>query len=86
VAGTLSPGRSVAAIGGLDMAAEAIQSVMDGKFPGKVVVFPQIPDLPLMGLKELAEKLPDVAAKLGEDLMWTNEAEAALIDHCWKKA
>jgi NADPH:quinone reductase-like Zn-dependent oxidoreductase len=86
VAGTLSPGRSVAAIGGLDMAAEAIQSVMDGKFPGKVVVFPQIPDLPLMGLKELAEKLPDVAAKLGEDLMWTNEAEAALIDHCWKQA
>jgi threonine dehydrogenase-like Zn-dependent dehydrogenase len=85
VAGTLSPGRSVAAIGGLETAAEAIQSVMDGKYPGKVVVFPQIRNLPLMSLKEVEEKLPEVAAKLGEDLMWTNEAEEALIEKFWKK-
>jgi threonine dehydrogenase-like Zn-dependent dehydrogenase len=85
VAGTLSPGRSVAAIGGLETAAEAIQSVMDGKYPGNVVVFPQIRNLPLMSLKEVEEKLPEVAAKLGEDLMWTNEAEEALIEKFWKK-
>jgi threonine dehydrogenase-like Zn-dependent dehydrogenase len=85
VAGTLSPGRSVAAIGGLETAAEAIQSVMDGKYPGKVVVFPQIRNLPLMSLKEVKEKLPEVAAKLGEDLMWNNEAEEALIEQFWKK-
>jgi len=85
VAGTLSPGRSVAAIGGLETAAEAIQSVMEGKYPGKVVVFPQIRDLPLMSLKEVEEKLPEVAAKLGEDLMWTNEAEEVLIEKFWHK-
>ena len=85
MAGTLSPGRSVAAIGGLETAAEAIQSVMDGKYPGKVVVFPQIRNLPLMSLKEVEEKLPEVAAKLGEDLMWTNEAEEALIEKFWQK-
>jgi len=85
VAGTLSPGRSVAAIGGLETAAEAIQSVMDGRYPGKVVVFPQIRNLPLMSLKEVEEKLPEVAAKLGEDLMWTNEAEEALIEKFWHK-
>ena len=85
VAGTLSPGRSVAAIGGLETASEAIQSVMDGKYPGKVVVFPQIHNLPLMSLKEVEEKLPEVAAKLGEDLMWTNEAEEALIEKFWQK-
>ena len=84
VAGTLSPGRSVAAIGGLETAAEAIQSVMDGKYPGKVVVFPQIRNLPLMSLKEVEEKLPEVASKLGEDLMWTNEAEEALIEKFWQ--
>ena len=83
-AGTLSPGRSVAAIGGLETAAEAIQSVMDGKYPGKVVVFPQIRNLPLMSLKEVEEKLPEVASKLGEDLMWTNEAEEALIEKFWQ--
>ncbi|MBV8048479.1 MAG: zinc-binding dehydrogenase, partial [Paludibacterium sp.] len=85
VAGTLSPGRSVAAIGGIETAAEAIQSVMDGRYPGKVVVFPQIRDLPLTSLKELAERLPEVAAKLGEDLMWTPEAEEVLIETLWEK-
>jgi threonine dehydrogenase-like Zn-dependent dehydrogenase len=86
VAGTLSPGRSVAAIGGLETAAEAIESVIEGKYPGKVVIFPQIRNLPLMGLKELKECLPEVAAKLGEDLMWTNEAEVALIEKMWEKS
>ena len=85
VAGTLSPGRSVAAIGGLETAAEAIESVIDGKYPGKVVIFPQIRNLPLTGLKELRERLPEVAEKLGEDLMWTNEAEEVLIEKMWQK-
>ncbi len=85
VAGTLSPGRSVAAIGGLETAVEAIESVIEGKYPGKVVIFPQIHNLPLMGLKELKERMPEVAAKLGEDLMWTNEAEVALIEKMWEK-
>jgi threonine dehydrogenase-like Zn-dependent dehydrogenase len=85
IAGTLSPGRSVAAIGGLPTAAEALKAVEHGRFPGKVVVFPQIQDLPLMGLKELAERVPEVAAKLGEDLMWTREAEEALIEKFWEK-
>jgi threonine dehydrogenase-like Zn-dependent dehydrogenase len=85
VSGTLSPGRSVAAIGGLETAAEAIESVIEGKYPGKVVIFPQIRNFPLTGLKELKERLPDVAEKLGEDLMWTNEAEEALIEKLWEK-
>ncbi len=85
VAGTLSPGRSVAAIGGLETAAQAIESVIEGKYPGKVVIFPQIHDLPLTGLKELRDRLPDVAAKLGEDLMWTNAAEEVLIEEMWDK-
>ncbi len=85
VSGTLSPGRSVAAIGGLETAAEAIESVIEGKYPGKVVIFPQIRNLPLTGLKELKERLPEVAAKLGEDNMWTNEAEEMLIEKLWEK-
>ena len=85
IAGTLSPGRSVAAVGGLETAAEAIESVIEGKYPGKVVIFPQIHDLPLTSLKELQERMPEVAAKLGEDLMWTNEAEEVLIEKMWDK-
>jgi len=84
IAGTLSPGRSVAAIGGMETAAAAIQSVMDSKYPGKVIIFPQIQNLPLTSLKELSERLPEVASKLGEDNMWTNEAEKALIEKLWQ--
>ena len=46
--GSLSPGRSVAAIGGLETAQAALQAVMDGSYPGKVVVFPQIRNLPCL--------------------------------------
>lgn len=82
--GQLSPGRMVAAIGGIETASKALQGVMDGRFPGKIVVFPQIHDLPLMGLDELAEKLPEVAEKLSPGNVWTVEAEAALIEKCWQ--
>lgn len=81
--GALSPGRSVAAVGGLNVAIEAMQAVMDGAYPGKIVIFPQIPDLPLLGLDELAEKLPDVGAKLAPGNVWTEEAERALIEKYW---
>ena len=84
VSGTLSPGRSVAAIGGLETAVEAIESVIEGRYPGKVVIFPQIHNLPLTSLKELKTQYPEVAAKLNED-MWTNEAEEALIETFWEK-
>lgn len=84
--GTLSPGRSVAAIGGIETARQAMQAVMDGAYPGKVVIFPQIHDLPLMGLDELEEKLPEVAARLKEGGVWTSEAEETLIEKLWDPA
>lgn len=77
---TLSPGRSVAAIGGMNAAKEGIQAMMDGRFPGKVVIFPQIADMPLLGLDVLAEEMPDIAAHLGAGGSWTLEAEAALLE------
>lgn len=82
--GALSPGRSVAAIGGIEEAGEALAAVMDGRYPGKVVVFPQIHNLPLMSLDELKEKLPEVAARLGDGNVWTPEAEEALIEKMWE--
>jgi D-arabinose 1-dehydrogenase-like Zn-dependent alcohol dehydrogenase len=86
LAGALSPGRSVAAIGGIETARDAMQAVIDGRYPGKVVVFPQIHNLPLMGLEELKEKLPEVAEKLQEGKVWTPEAEETLIEKLWDPA
>jgi threonine dehydrogenase-like Zn-dependent dehydrogenase len=81
--GSLSPARLVAAIGGMNAAREAMEAVMEGRYPGKIVIFPQIPDLPLMGVDELAQKFPDIAAELGEGNLWTKEAEKALIEAYW---
>jgi threonine dehydrogenase-like Zn-dependent dehydrogenase len=74
-AGHLSPNRSVAAVGSLDAAKDGYLAVRDAKFPGKVVIFPQIKDFPLTALPELKEKLPTVYAKLKDGKEWTVEAE-----------
>jgi len=83
-AGTLSPEISVGAIGGMNVAKEGIQAMVDGKFAGKIVIFPHLEELPLLGLNELAETLPEVAEKLGPGNMWTKEAEEALFEKYWK--
>ena len=77
--GTLSPNRSVAAIGSLAAAWNGIKAVKEQTFPGKIVIYPNIVDLPLTPLAELEEKLPTVYAKLKDGREWTNEAEAELL-------
>lgn len=78
--GALSPGSIVGAVGGMRAAKDGLQALVDGSYSGKVLIFPQIHDLPLMGLDELKEKLPDVAEKLGPGNTWNDEAEKALFD------
>jgi hypothetical protein len=84
VAGELSPNRSVAAIGGIEAAQDGLRALMEGRYPGKVVIFPQISGLPLTGLDELETAYPEVAARRGERHMWTPEAEQALIERFWQ--
>jgi len=83
--GSLSPGRMVAAVGGIEAALDAIDGVINSKYPGKIVIFPQIQKLPLTGLDEMSEKMPEVAKYLGPGNVWTVESEAALIEHYWEK-
>ncbi len=82
-AGELSPILSVAAVGGMEAALDGLDAMMSSKFTGKIVIFPQLPHLPLLGLAELKEKYPDVGAKLGENNSWTVEAEQAIIEKFW---
>ena len=74
-AGELSPNRSVAAVGSLDAARDGLEAVRDTVFPGKVVIFPQIKDMPLTSLHELKDTLPSVYALLKDGREWTVEAE-----------
>jgi len=77
--GQISPNKSVAAICGLKAAKQGLIGVKESKFPGKVLIFPQIPDLPLISLSDLKDHLPNVAARLAEDGSWTKEAEEELL-------
>ncbi len=76
-AGTLSPSRSLAAIGGLKAAAQGLQAVIEGTYPGKVAIFPQLPNLPLLSLTDLRIALPEVYARLGPNEVWSVQAERA---------
>jgi threonine dehydrogenase-like Zn-dependent dehydrogenase len=77
--GELSPNHSVAAIGGIYAVAEGLKAVKEGTFPGKVVIWPQLVDLPLIPLTRLSEHLPEVAEKLTLSGMWTADAEEELL-------
>jgi len=75
----LSPARAVAAVGGIEAAADGLRSLMEGRFAGKIVIFPQLRGLPLTSLEDLAIKDPELAAALGPSGTWTSEAEAVLF-------
>ena len=77
--GSLSPNRSVAAIGSLDAARDGMQALLDTTYPGKVVIYPHIKPLPLTAIGDLKETLPAVYALLKDGREWTNEAEAELL-------
>jgi threonine dehydrogenase-like Zn-dependent dehydrogenase len=81
--GELNPNRSVAAIGGIEAAQEGLEAMMSGKFAGKIIIFPQVSGLPLIGLEELKDRFPKIGEKLGENNLWTIEAEKALIENYW---
>jgi L-sorbose 1-phosphate reductase len=79
LAGQLEPRRALAAVGGMEAAQEALGALVEGRFPGKIVIFPALSGLPLTPLTELAETHPEVAAALDADGSWTTEAEARLF-------
>lgn len=81
--GTLSPSRSLAAVGGIEAARDGVQAMLDGTFAGKIVLFPQLTGLPLMGLAELGERYPAIGDAMEDRETWTAEAETALIETFW---
>ncbi len=77
-AGVIDTTVSLDAVCGIAGFSDAIESVMNRTSGGKIMVFPSLPDLCLIRLKDLPEKLPEVAAKLADGL-WTKQAEDALL-------
>jgi threonine dehydrogenase-like Zn-dependent dehydrogenase len=70
---------SVAAVSGLEGAADGIRAVENRAVSGKILVYPTCKGLGLTELGELAKKHPPVAACL-KDGLWTIEAEKKLLE------
>jgi L-sorbose 1-phosphate reductase len=79
VEGGLAPERALGAVGGMEAAQESLRALVEGRFAGKIVIFPHLGDLPLTSIAELAEREPSVGSALGPGDTWTTEAEAALF-------
>ncbi|HEY3338446.1 MAG TPA: alcohol dehydrogenase catalytic domain-containing protein [Propionicimonas sp.] len=76
--GTLDTNVSLWAVTGMAGVADGIEAVNNRTSGGKIMVYPTLPDLGLVRLDELAEKLPAVAAAMVGG-RWTKAAEAALL-------
>ncbi len=77
--GELITANAVAAIGGLNAAYEGLELVKKQAIPGKIVIYQQMPELPLIRLTELKDVMPTVAAKLRNGKYWTVDAENELM-------
>ncbi len=75
----LSTNMSLAAIGGMNAARDGIAAVKEGRFAGKTLIFPLIPDLPLTSLTELKQLYPTVHSRLKDGQFWTKEAEEEFL-------
>ncbi len=82
--GQLSTNTSVAAIGGMEASWDGMLAAKEGRFPGKVVIYPQVCGLGLTAVQDLKNVLPSVYAKLTDGMFWNREAEAELLRTCAK--
>lgn len=78
--GILSPNNSIAAVGGLKSALESLKSVKSGRYIGKVIIYPQLLDFPLVPLEEMLNYYPNIAEKMDKGRLWTNAAEQELLE------
>ena len=70
---------SVAAVCGLDGASEGIRAVESRSIAGKIIVYPTCKGLGLTLLKEMHEKIPEVAQCLNNGI-WNKKAEETLLE------
>ncbi len=76
--GQLDTNLSVDAVSGMVGAIAGIEAVENRTLAGKIIVYPQLRDLPLIPLSQLETAYPTVAAKLRAG-RWTRAAEEELL-------
>ena len=82
--GKIDLNSTIAAVGGMKAALEAIRAAETRRYAGKIIIYPQLEDLPLTSIQELAAAYLDLHAALGDQGQWTKNAEEKflkLADH-----
>ena len=77
--GDLQPVTALAAVGGMKSLKEGLQAVIDAKFPGKTVIFPNCPDMPLTPIDQIAGLADGIEATLDNSGFYTLETEKELL-------
>lgn len=78
-AGTLNPVSALAAIGGMKVLKEGLEAVANAKFPGKTVIFPNCPDMPLTAVDKMPTLVPGLEKTFAADGTYTTATEAELL-------
>jgi len=81
--GQLEPARALGAVGGMEAAQDSLRALVEGRFAGKIVIYPHLHGLPLTSVTDLATSEPGIGARLDPGGAWTTAAEAALFARYW---
>ena len=77
--GALQPVTALAAVGGMKALKTGLQAVIDAKFPGKTVIFPNCPDMPLTPVDRIAGLADGIEATLDNNGFYTLDTEKELF-------
>ena len=77
--GNLQPVTALAAVGGMKSLKEGLQAVIDAKFPGKTVIFPNCPDMPLTPVGRISDLADGIEATLDSNGFYTLDTEKELF-------
>ncbi len=77
-AGKLDPSTALAAIGGMRDLKKGLDAVANAKFPGKTVIFPNCPDMPLTQVSNIADMDASIAKAFAKG--YTTATESAIVE------
>ena len=77
--GQLKPVTALAAIGGMRSLKEGLEAVINAKFPGKTVIFPNCENLPLTPVQEIAKLADGLEETFDDNGFYTAETEKKLM-------
>ncbi len=75
----LKPVTALAAVGGMKVLKRGLDAVINAEFPGKTVIFPNCPDMPLTPIKDIGTLAEDLNSTLSSDGFYTIETEKRLM-------